>query len=99
MRECLKLRGTPISNSQRCGSGLFIPDPGSAALVIPVYLMVFDTLKVSPEELMWSEVVGPTLCLPYPVIDGLQVHRIIAQLKATHMKPALLIRIRDPVPF
>ncbi len=75
------------------------PDPGSATLVISVYLLVFDTLEVSPEELVRSEVVSATLCLPDPVIDGLQIHRIIAQLKATHLKPALLIRIRDPVPF
>jgi hypothetical protein len=53
--------------------------------------LVFDTLEVSPEELVRSEVVSATLCLPDPVIDGLQVHRIIAQLKATHLKPALLI--------
>ncbi len=64
-----------------------------------LYLLVCNTLEVSPEELVGSEVVSATLCLPDPVIDGLQVHRIIAQLKATHMKPVLRIRIRDPVPF
>jgi hypothetical protein len=68
------------------------PDPQHCYLL---YLLVFDTLEVSPEELVRSEVVSATLCLPDPVIDGLQVHhRIIAQLKATHLKPALLIRIR-----
>ncbi len=83
------------------------PDPGGPKHAVPadpdpqhcylLYLLVFDTLEVSPKELVWSEVVSATLCLPDPVIDGLQVRRIIAQLKATHLKPVL--RIRDPVRF